>query len=58
MIDNPAFANRRVLVIDDVPATHDTLHRILGPERGAEATLLDAERAPGNGRAPQSAPML
>jgi diguanylate cyclase len=55
MVNNPAFANRRVLVIDDVPATHDTLQRILGPERGAEATLLDAERAPGSARAPEGA---
>jgi diguanylate cyclase len=45
MLNNPAFANRRVLVIDDDPAIHDDFHRILGPENGVETTLLEAERA-------------
>ncbi|HEV7432542.1 MAG TPA: hypothetical protein VGN77_05825, partial [Steroidobacteraceae bacterium] len=46
MISAPAFANRRVLVIDDDPAVHDAFQRFLGPEQGAEAALLEAERAP------------
>ena len=53
MVSNPAFINRRVLVIDDDSAVHDDMLRILGPERGAEAALLDAERAaPDSGDAP------
>ena len=45
MPTNAANANRRVLVIDDNPSIHDDFVKILGPEQGAEAALLDAERA-------------
>jgi len=46
MSSSQAITNRRVLVIDDDAAVHDRLVKILGPERGADAALLDAERAP------------
>jgi diguanylate cyclase (GGDEF)-like protein len=46
MVNNAVVANRRVLVIDDDPAVHEEIQRILGPEHGAENTLLEAERAP------------
>ncbi len=46
MVNSPAVVNRRVLVIDDDPAVHDTFHKILGPEHGAESALLESERAP------------
>jgi diguanylate cyclase (GGDEF)-like protein len=45
VITSPTVSNRRVLVIDDDPAVHEAFQRILGPEHGAERTLLDAERA-------------
>src|SRR3974390_3025793 len=54
MLNNPAFANRRVLVIDDDPAVHASIESILGPERGAEWALLDAERAPESDSAKQN----
>ena len=54
MINNPACANRRVLVIDDDPAVHETLQELLGPEHGAEWALLDSERAPRGGTGKQS----
>ncbi len=46
MVNSVVLANRRVLVIDDDPAVHDEIQRILGPEHGAEKALLDAERTP------------
>ncbi len=46
MVNSVVLANRRVLVIDDDPAVHEEIQRILGPEHGAEKALLDAERAP------------
>ncbi len=46
MIGSAAAVNRRVLVIDEDAAVHDRLLKILGPERGAESALLDAEGAP------------
>ena len=46
MSSSQAITNRRVLIIDDDAAVHDRLVKILGPERGADAALLDAERAP------------
>ncbi len=45
MTANVAGANRRILVIDDNRAIHEDFIKILGPEHGAEAALLDAERA-------------
>ena len=54
MPNSPAVTNRRVLVIDDDPAIHDQFQKILGPEHGAEATLLDAERAPFDANSTQS----
>ncbi len=48
MVNSAILANRRVLVIDDDPAVHEEIQRILGPEHGAEKALLDAESAPRN----------
>ncbi len=45
MLNNPAPHNRRVLVIDDNRSIHEDFIKILSPEAGAEAALLDAERA-------------
>lgn len=52
---NAANANRRVLVIDDDLGVHEELARILGPEKGAESALLDAERAVLGAALPSSA---
>jgi diguanylate cyclase (GGDEF)-like protein len=52
--NSPALINRRVLVIDDDPTIHDEFQKILGPERGPEAALLDAERAPSGANSTQS----
>jgi diguanylate cyclase (GGDEF)-like protein len=46
VVHKAEISNRRVLVINRDARAHDAIHRILGPEKGAEAALLDAERAP------------
>ncbi len=46
MPHSPAICNRRVLVVDDDPAVHETFQRILGPDKAAEFVLLEAEDAP------------